>query len=123
MYKRCENANSGPVTYPDLLQLRQTNYILIMSRIDQGKLTVEEAGVQIAQINSQIATEGERRLSASRMVGAQEQAIEAQRQAAFAQSLSEAGAKFGQKPRPSSRTIDCDTRPVGSGSTTSCTEN
>jgi hypothetical protein len=43
------------------------------------------------------------------------------RQQAITNSLSEAGAKLGQKPRP--RTIDCDTQPVGSGSTTSCTEN
>jgi hypothetical protein len=43
------------------------------------------------------------------------------RQQAIARSLSEAGARLGQKPRP--RTIDCDTQPVGSGSTTSCTEN
>jgi hypothetical protein len=57
---------------------------------------------------------------------AQSQAANAQSTAALMQGLAAlqtAGANLGKKPPPRSRTIDCDTRPVGIGTTTSCAEN
>jgi hypothetical protein len=108
------------VTYPDLLQLKQTYYILIGTKIDQGKLPVEEANVQFAMINSQIATEVNRRLTASRMVGAQEQAAEAQRQAAFAQTLSAIAASRPTKPTTVSTSLDCTTTGPYSMRSTTC---
>jgi hypothetical protein len=82
---------------PDLVQLKQANFVLLASRIDQGKLTVEEANLRIAEINSQTTSEASRRMTANRMAGAQEQAAEAQRQAAFAQTMSAIAAS---QPRP-----------------------
>jgi hypothetical protein len=104
---------------PDLVQLRQANTILLAARVDQGKLTAEEANVQMAEINSALVTEGVRRQNASRMAGAQEQAAEAQRQAAFAQTMS-ALAASQPRPQPTSAPVNCTTTGPYAVRSTSC---
>jgi hypothetical protein len=113
-----ENSDPPSVTYPDLLRLKQTYYVLIASKVDQGTLTPEQANVQNAQIQSQIESEGLKRSSEARLVGAQEQAADAERQAAFAQSLSAFTATMPKTS--SSASVNCTTTGPYAMRTTNC---
>jgi hypothetical protein len=122
-FARCivdlENTDPPIGAYPDLIRLKQSYYILVATKIDQGTLSVEEANVQNAQIRTQLESEAQRRQMASRMVGAQEQAAEAQRQAAFAQTLSAVAASMPKSPPPP-QAVNCTTTGPYSMRTTNC---
>ena len=73
---QCINAAIGIlrplVPYPDLLDLTQAHLLAAAERVEKGQLTIAQASELIAQKNSEIAAEEQRRNLANRAVAAQE---------------------------------------------------
>lgn len=67
-----ENEHLRPVfPYPDLLNLRQAARHSLLAKVQRGELKPDEAALELAKTQSQIAAEVERRLSNERSVAAQ----------------------------------------------------
>ncbi len=58
--------------FPDLLDQRMAAQSLLAAQVDAGKLSLEEARLQLAKINTELTSEGERRAGGRRSVRAQE---------------------------------------------------
>jgi hypothetical protein len=63
--------------YPDLLELQLATNMSIAEKVQNGQMTVAQANEAIAQKFSEVSAEEQRRLLASRAVGAQESAAAA----------------------------------------------
>lgn len=87
--------------YNDLLKLGQAHRVSVAKRVANRSMSLEDAELEFAQIRSQIMAEIDRRHKTTQMVGAQVEAAQAQRTAAFGALLSGVAAiQEANKPPP-----------------------
>jgi hypothetical protein len=95
----CMNTAERPilafVPYPDLVELKFANRLAMAAKMDRGAITYEDALLESARLNSQVVSEYERRVTASRAVSAQESAAAAQGVAASAAASAAYKASLG----------------------------
>jgi len=72
-WARCINDNENRIVqpvnpFPDLLNLKQAYRAVLAEKVDNGKMTIDEAKLAMAQLITEITTEAERRLAARRPI-------------------------------------------------------
>ena len=66
-----EILRSAPGVYQDLITLRQTSRIAIASKVERKEISREQAGAEMAQVMSYVASEAQRRDSGQQAANAQ----------------------------------------------------